>query len=56
MGAFEDLQSAEVDLTVDLGELTLSPGLVDTHVHMTGNGLPSAPAVIQQEPASALLV
>ena len=40
VGAFEDLQTAEVDLTVDLGELTLSPGLVDTHVYMTGNGLP----------------
>ena len=41
---------------VDLGELVLAPGLVDTHVHITGNGTRTAPQDIQRESRSELLL
>lgn len=42
------------DRVIDLGSLVLAPGFIDTHVHMTGNGLPDAPLTIQEEPPAIL--
>lgn len=45
-----------VDTVTDLGGLVLAPGLVDTHVHMTGNGTVHAPVDIQRDPRETLLL
>ena len=42
------------DALVDLGGLTLSPGFVDTHVHITGDGKPNTPVTIGQFPGARL--
>jgi imidazolonepropionase-like amidohydrolase len=41
---------------IDLGDLVLGPGFIDTHVHMTGNGSRTAPDDIQRESTEMLLL
>jgi imidazolonepropionase-like amidohydrolase len=42
--------------TLDLGDLVLAPGFVDTHVHMTGSGLRSAPDDMRRDSKEVLLL
>jgi imidazolonepropionase-like amidohydrolase len=56
VGDAEDLAGREVGSSLDLVDKTLVPGFIDTHVHMTGNGAPSAPVVIQQDSHANLLL
>ena len=44
----------EADDTLDLGGLTLAPGFIDTHVHMTGNGSRSAPEDMRRDSREVL--
>jgi len=55
VGPAESL-AAEADATVDLGPLTLAPGLIDTHVHITGNGSRSAPDDMRHDSRDILLL
>jgi imidazolonepropionase-like amidohydrolase len=47
---------AAVERTVDLRPLSLIPGFVDTHVHITGSGLPSAPVDMWTDSNETLLL
>jgi imidazolonepropionase-like amidohydrolase len=50
IGARDELTAGMPDATVvDLGSLVLSPGFVDTHVHITGDGRPDTPVTIAQK-------
>jgi imidazolonepropionase-like amidohydrolase len=42
--------------TLDLGHLTLAPGFVDTHMHLTGSGKESAPDELRQDSDEVLLL
>jgi imidazolonepropionase-like amidohydrolase len=44
------------DQTLDLGNLVLAPGFIDTHVHMTGSGLLSAPDDMRRDSKETLLL
>ena len=55
VGPAESL-TAEADATVDLGPLTLAPGLIDTHVHITGNGSRTAPDDMRHDSRDILLL
>src|SRR5712692_7205395 len=52
----EELSRAEAAATIDLGDLVLSPGFVDTHVHITGSGQRSAPADMLADSHETLLL
>jgi predicted amidohydrolase YtcJ len=41
---------------IDLRPATLVPGFVDTHVHATGSGLPTAPADMRTDAPEVLLM
>lgn len=57
VGPVDGLRRRRPDATeLDLGDLVLCPGLIDTHVHITGNGSRTAPDDIQREPPSLLLL
>src|SRR5438132_7250912 len=53
---WEELSRAEAVEIIDLGELVLSPGFIDTHVHITGSGLRSAPADMVSDSRETLLL
>ena len=53
---WDALSAAPVERVLDLRPLSLAPGFVDTHVHITGSGLPSAPADISSDPNETLLL
>lgn len=55
LGAVDDLR-AETEEILDIGPLTLAPGFVDTHVHITGNGSRSAPQDMQRDSHEILLL
>lgn len=57
VGSFTDLagQSPGADV-IDLPGLVLSPGFIDTHVHITGNGTVNATTEIQQASRETLLL
>jgi imidazolonepropionase-like amidohydrolase len=42
--------------SLDLSGLTLAPGFIDTHVHMTGNGSRSAPEDMRRDSREVLLL
>ena len=44
------------DEILDLGDLVLSPGFIDTHVHITGDGTPQTPVTIGQHSRERLLL
>jgi imidazolonepropionase-like amidohydrolase len=44
------------DQTLDLGDLVLAPGFIDTHVHMTGSGLRSAVEDMRRDSREVLLL
>ena len=44
------------DELLDLGHLVLAPGFIDTHVHMTGSGLRSAPDDMRRDSREVLLL
>lgn len=48
--------TADAGSVLDVGDLTLIPGLVDTHVHATGSGATSAPFDSQTESLEELLL
>lgn len=57
VGSFADLAPGSADAEIiDLPGLVLSPGFIDTHVHITGNGTVSAPIEIQQASRETLLL
>lgn len=57
IGRYAELNMAgTVDAITDLGRLVLAPGLVDTHVHITGNGSVQAPQVMQRDSREILLL
>jgi len=47
---------AEADDVLDLGALTLAPGFIDTHVHITGNGSRTAPDDMRRDSREVLLL
>jgi imidazolonepropionase-like amidohydrolase len=49
VGSWAQLSASGPDQTLDLRPLVLIPGFVDTHVHITGSGRPSAPADIASD-------
>jgi imidazolonepropionase-like amidohydrolase len=51
-----DALASDSDETLDLSELTLAPGFIDTHVHMTGNGSPNTPDSMQSDSREVLLL
>jgi len=53
---WEELSRAEVAQVIDLSQLVLSPGFIDTHVHITGSGQRSAPADMMADPPETLLL
>jgi imidazolonepropionase-like amidohydrolase len=57
VGRHADLAAAAPGAEViDLSDLVLSPGFVDTHVHITGNGTVTAPVEIQRASPETLLL
>jgi imidazolonepropionase-like amidohydrolase len=48
--------AAEAATIVDLGALTLVPGFIDTHVHITGNGSRTAPEDMRRDSREVLLL
>lgn len=53
VGSADELAADQV---LDLGPLTLAAGLIDTHVHMTGNGARTAPEDMRRESHEVLLL
>ena len=56
VGGWAELSPASVERTLDVRPLSLVPGFVDTHVHITGSGLPSAPVDAWTEPPETQLL
>jgi imidazolonepropionase-like amidohydrolase len=57
VGGYADLAAGSTGADIiDLPGLVLSPGFIDTHVHITGNGTVSAPVEIQQASRETLLL
>ncbi len=57
IGSWADIGSSiDPALVLHIPELTLAPGLVDTHVHLTGSGKPTAPHDSQTDPREDLLL
>jgi imidazolonepropionase-like amidohydrolase len=57
VGSYRDLAAAAAGAElIDLPGLVLSPGFIDTHVHITGNGTVTAPVEIQQATPETLLL
>jgi imidazolonepropionase-like amidohydrolase len=57
VGAASDLAgAARPDAVIDLGDLCLAPGFIDTHVHVTGNGTAAAPQDMQRDTQEVLLL
>lgn len=56
LGRLGDLDTGSAEQTLDLGPLTVSPGFIDTHVHITGSGTRSAPEDMQRDPPAVLLL
>lgn len=50
IGKAEDLSSNSDTDTIDARPFSLVPGLIDTHVHITGSGTRSAPELRKSEP------
>jgi imidazolonepropionase-like amidohydrolase len=48
--------AGQFEREIDLGLLTLAPGFIDTHVHMTGNGSRSAPDDMRRDSHTVLLL
>src|SRR5207237_5598155 len=55
LGAADALAGDAHD-TIDLGQLTLAPGFIDTHVHMTGNGSLNTPEAMRRDSREVLLL
>jgi imidazolonepropionase-like amidohydrolase len=51
-----DAMAGDAEETLDLSGLTLAPGFIDTHVHMTGNGSRSAPEDMRRDSREVLLL
>jgi imidazolonepropionase-like amidohydrolase len=51
-----DKLASDADDTLDLDALTLAPGFIDTHVHMTGNGSRTAPEDMRRDSRDVLLL
>lgn len=56
LGRWPELAGAAAAPVLDLGELCLSPGFIDCHVHLTGSGLLSAPSDMQADSRETLLL
>jgi imidazolonepropionase-like amidohydrolase len=56
VGRRDDFGAADPQSVLDLGDLVLIPGLVDTHVHATGSGARSAPQDSQADSPQELLI
>ena len=48
--------SSDADHVLNLADLVLSPGFIDTHVHITGSGLRSAPEDMRTDTREVLLL
>jgi imidazolonepropionase-like amidohydrolase len=51
-----DALADDAEESLDLSGLTLAPGFIDTHVHMTGNGSRSAPEDMRHDSREVLLL
>jgi imidazolonepropionase-like amidohydrolase len=51
-----DALASDAEETLDLSGLTLAPGFIDTHVHMTGNGSRTAPEDMRRDGREVLLL
>ena len=57
VGSYDDLAAGAAGAElIDLPGMVLSPGFIDTHVHITGNGTVTAPVEIQQATPETLLL
>jgi len=55
LGTSTELSATAVE-TLDLRQLTLAPGFIDTHVHITGNGSRTAPDDMRRDSREVLLL